>query len=408
MKTLSRCCACMALWIIAAAPSWAQAPSFQFLQTPGPYPVGLNVAELHDGTRHFPASATSQGTPTVKLTSRPLQTLVWYPAAKNTASPMTVGDYAALADTEVAFDKPDPNANHWRAQLKSSSGAPLWAVRNTPAAQGRFPVVIYAPSDSSVPWENADLCEYLASHGYVVIASPSMGASTRDMTDDLEGIETQARDISYLITYAASLPHADASRVAVVSWSWGGISGLFAAARDRRIDALVAMDGSMRYFPGLVRKAGYVHADQMRIPLLFFMEGDVTLPERLDKYYDGPADDIVGPSVLNAWVRGDLVTAIMLGMSHGEFGAMAQRRKTAQRFAEDQVADYGRDDANTGYALVAMYTGRFLDAYLKGDAQAADFLKSKPVDNGAPRHFMAVDFRGAQQEPASSANAAGQ
>ena len=27
--------------------------------------------------------------------------------------------------------------------------------------------------------ENADLCEYLASHGYVVIASPDMGASTR-------------------------------------------------------------------------------------------------------------------------------------------------------------------------------------------------------------------------------------
>jgi hypothetical protein len=36
--------------------------------------------------------------------------------------------------------------------------------------------------------------------GYVVLASPSMGASTRDMTDDLAGIDTQALDISFLIS----------------------------------------------------------------------------------------------------------------------------------------------------------------------------------------------------------------
>jgi dienelactone hydrolase len=63
------------------------------------------------------------------------------------------------------------------------------------AGKWAFPVLIYAPSDSSVSWENADLCEYFSSHGYVVLASPSMGASTRDMTDDLDGINAQARDI---------------------------------------------------------------------------------------------------------------------------------------------------------------------------------------------------------------------
>ena len=45
-------------------------------------------------------------------------------------------------------------------------------------------------------------------------------------------------------------------RSAVVSWSWGGISSLFASARDPRINALVELDGSMRYYPGLVKKPG--------------------------------------------------------------------------------------------------------------------------------------------------------
>jgi dienelactone hydrolase len=74
-----------------------------------------------------------------------------------------------------------------------------------------------------------------------------MGVSTRDVTDDLDGINAQARDISFLITCANTLPDADISEVAVVTWNWGGNSSLFAAARDPLIDALVSMDGSMRY-----------------------------------------------------------------------------------------------------------------------------------------------------------------
>jgi dienelactone hydrolase len=86
------------------------------------------------------------------------------------------------------------------------------------------------------------------------------------MTDDLDGINAQARDISFLITYAKSLPDTDLSQVAVVSWSWGGISSLVASARDPRIDALVSMDGSMRYYPGLVKRASNVHPERMAIP----------------------------------------------------------------------------------------------------------------------------------------------
>ncbi len=310
---------------------------------------------------------------------------------------MTVGDYVRLADTEIHFNAPDEKENRWRSLLKTSFDIPLWSVRDAQPTKGRYPVLIYAPSDSSVSWENADLCEYLASHGYVVLANPSMGVSTRDMTDDLDGINAQASDISFLITYANSLQDTDLSEVAVVSWSWGGISSLFAAARDHRIEGLVEMDGSMRYYPGLVKMAGDVHPERMNIPLLFFTRGDENLLEEIDKHYDGPSADIVGPNVLNAWIHGDLFTVNMLGMAHPEFSSMFQRRESAQRFAENQVADYGRDDANTSYAWVALYTLKFLDAYLKHDAWAKAFLEKTPVENGVPKHFMGITFRLAQK-----------
>jgi dienelactone hydrolase len=122
-------------------------------------------------------------------------------------------------------------------------------------------------------WENADLCEYLASHGYVVVASPDMGANIAGYDPDLGGINAQAQDISFLIGYAQTLPDTEMSVIAVAGFSWGGISNLFAAARDNRIDALVALDGSMRYFPGLVKAATDVHPEQMTIPMLFFTRG---------------------------------------------------------------------------------------------------------------------------------------
>jgi pimeloyl-ACP methyl ester carboxylesterase len=389
------------IFIIIALCGWpsslfaaAETSLFEFLQKPGPYPVGLKVVDQYDRSRTYPVSRNHSSRSSAGDDARPLQTLIWYPSLGSTGKPMTVGDYTHLADMEILFDAPRPEQNRWRSLLKTSLDVPLWAVRDAKLAKGHYPVIIYAPSDSSVSWENADLCEYLASYGHVVLASPSMGVSTRDMTDDLAGINAQARDISFLITYAKSLPDTDSFKVAVASWSWGGISSLFAAARDPRIDCLVSMDGSMRYYPGLVKRAGDIHPERMTIPALFFTR-NVSL-EDLDK--DGaPLADKIGPNVLNEWINGDLFDVNMLGMAHPEFSSMFQRRESAQRFAENQVADYGRDDANTSYAWVALYTLKFLDVSLKQDASAKAFLARTPAENGVPKHFMDVRFRAARE-----------
>jgi dienelactone hydrolase len=98
---------------------------------------------------------------------------------------------------------------------------------------------------------------------------------TQESAHDVAGAGAQAQDISFLIGYAHTLADADRSEVAVVGKSWGGLSNLFAAAHDNRIKALVALDGSMRYFPGLVQQAR-VAPEEMTIPLLFF-KGETSL-----------------------------------------------------------------------------------------------------------------------------------
>lgn len=63
---------------------------------------------------------------------------------------------------------------------------------------------------------------------------------------------------------------------------------------------------------------------------------------------------------------------------HGN--AMFQRRESAQPFAEHQVAVYEREDANTSYAWVALYTLNFPDAYLKQDTSTKAFLRKSTAE----------------------------
>jgi hypothetical protein len=372
--------ALMLFLLIGSGTALSQFPLFQFQQKPGPYPVGLKVVNQYDPSRKFPVIPDPDAP--ARQGSRPLQTLIWYPALPSGIKPMTVGDYVALADTEISFDAPDPGHNKWRARLKDSFDVPLWAVRDAKMAAGHYPVLIYAPSDSSIAWENADLCEYLASHGYVVLASRSMGVSTHDMTDDVPGIDAQALDISFLVTYAEKLSDTDSSNVAAVSFSWGGISSLFTAARDPRIHLLAEMDGSMRYYPGLVAKAGSIHPEQLKVPLLFFTSNRENFIEDVEH-----SDmDMTGHNVLNEWTHADVMTVNMLGMSHPEFCSMCQRWP----LGEEQVADYGREDANTSYSWVARYVLQFLNAYIKQDIPAKEFLGSTPAENGVPKHLMGI------------------
>ena len=337
------------LSVFVAAALHAQT-TFRFSEPPGEYPVGLKVVEQYDSTRVFytrveGTAGQGRGGP------RPIQTLIWFPARKVSGGAMTVAGYGDLAGTETNFSSPERSAqqDQWKSAVALTLTDELRAHRDAVAAPGRFPVVIYAPSYSATSWENADLCEYLASRGYVVIASPAMGATSRGMTNDLAGINAEARDISFLIDYAGDIASADMTRVAVIGYSWGGISNLFAAARDRRIKALIALDGEMRYSPGFVGRAKDVHPEQMTIPLLFITQGEITLEDQKRWFTDAAKSE--GPSVLNSWTRGDLLTVHMMGLTHFEFSSMSQRNEDNWRnYAEQRKADYTREDGMVGYS----------------------------------------------------------
>jgi dienelactone hydrolase len=377
---------------------------------PGPFAVGLKVHQQYDHARVYKTRVSlTTGKPSTGERARPMQMLVWYPAA-GAGRPLSFGDYLATGITESDFGLPADEVKRRTAQhlarlagteeARRELAQPMLATRDAPARSGRgdrFPVVIYAPSFSASAAENADLCEYLASHGYIVLASASQGARTRAMTDDIEGLETQAADIAYLIAQAAALPQADMERLAVAGFSWGGLANVLAAARDDRIKALVSIDGSVRYFPEFVDggKAAvpYVTPARLPVPLLYLAQRPRSI-EALNRSEKNTAF-----SLLNRMTYSDVLVATMHPMLHHHFAADGQRFEGV-----GHADDYDRDEIRAAYGWMARYVHRFLDAYLKGDKAAQAFLANKPEANGVPKRMITMEAqRGSGPAPTREA-----
>jgi len=314
---------------------------------------------------------------------------------------MTFGDYAGLIKTETSFDKPVDQGkpqSFVQAFMQGTTELPARAVRDASMAAGRFPLVIYAPSVNAPATENIELCEFLAGEGFVVMASPSMGATSRAMTLDVAGADAEALDISYLIDYAKSLRDADTSEIAVIGYSWGGMGALFATARDKRIRALVSLDGSFRYSPETVEQAPDIHPEEMSVPLLFFSRAEEPL-EVWDAMRKDKDHCTCAPNVLNEWTRGDLVHVRMLAMSHIQFSSLYQR---SQRFKREGLhfapEDYTLEEGAESYNWMARDVLEFLKAYLNHDQTALDFLGHSAQDNGVPKHLLFASVRRASTE----------
>ncbi|MES2323299.1 MAG: dienelactone hydrolase family protein [Pseudomonadota bacterium] len=381
----------MLILILSCAASLATAatpPSTSAALTPepGPHAVGLRIVQQYDYSRVMEAQVDAFGNTVSAGSARPMQILVWYPAKRTTGALMKVADYrqAGLADVDFDFavaETAKQRARWMAGPQKTQYGASTLAVRDAAPAGGTFPVVIYAPSFASFAHENLDLCEYLASHGYVVIASRSLGARSVTMTDDVEGVEAQAADIAFLANYAQTLPQADMSKVAAAGYSWGGMANVFAAARSSRIKALVSLDGSIRFHPKIWSAATYVRPARTGVPMLF-------LGARMPTAESMELDDKLGPSYLNTMKYSDVYVTTMHPMTHLDFSSWHLR------FASDEAfGDYWRADVLQAYRSGALYVHRFLDAYLKNDVSALAFLRETPARHGIGPQVMSMEFR---------------
>lgn len=307
------------------------------------------------------ATLSAQGTNDAKRT---IPVAAWYPATSGEAPRLRLGDYIALADSEGPARS--PGAREGLAAQLVKSGAPreevdrwmnalLQAHRDAPPQSTRVPLILVAAGNNESAGDQAVLAEFLAAHGYVVVAAPfptRIGTPPMTSEDDVSRVaEAQADDLAAVVNALARWTTVDTSRIAVVGHSFGARAGLLLSMRDRRVRALVSLDGGIGSATGreAMRRAPSFDAKRRGAPILHVYEK------------------------LDDWVRLDQTllksldsTTVWLAATHEmhhhhftSFGAVPSGYNAVQR-----ALGHTKGTAKE-YAAVNALVLRFLDAHLR-------------------------------------------
>ena len=142
------------------------------------YAVGSTTIFIHDDTRPYDNVAG------IDAGMRTLITEVWYPVHHDDAAS---GNYRRATYGDYVFGDRDTH----RLMMTKTTFFHLTPV-NAPLAAGKtpWPVVVMSHGDAGSRYNMESVCEYLAAHGYVVIAPEHTGNSPYSMTGRDPALET--------------------------------------------------------------------------------------------------------------------------------------------------------------------------------------------------------------------------
>lgn len=396
----------LAVAIICAGSSVkAQTPLLWGGLKSGPHSVGFRIRYTLDHSREYDPEFTADTTRLPVHRPRPIMVGIWYPAQKTNASRMSYRQYLDISPGPGALA---PFARRLETAMRHvvgnettghSSGAmspeetrafeqllatTTFAVKDAPAASGRFPVILYHPGTGGTYEDNSALFEYLASHGYIVVSSayPAPDASSAFIEGDIAG---SFADLDVLATFARTLPNADADRLGVMGHSYGAwVSFAWAAKVGSPVRALITLDSGFEYDsltagPELLQLHMKANRNNIRAATL-----RVASTER------HPHFEYLDP-YLKFVPRYE---ASITSLTHNDYLTHGAIRPDLM---PEKWPDL-RKERRASYDRLAEVIFNFLEASLKQRPEARTFL-SRSVDNSASDSRLQLHFKAAAPVP---------
>lgn len=335
--------------ILALSPLWSGLE-------PGPFAVGYESMPIRDYSRPY----RLEGDDRTRLV--PLE--IWYPArADDTGEPVPFGRYIE-GDPEALAER--IRAGGYRLgddEIARITATETAAYEGAPREPGTFPIVMFSSGLFAPSYLNTVMCELLASHGYTVVAVPSLPYRD-DVSADYDAItiESQLRDLELVIHELRDYPGVDIENIGLVAWGSGGIAQVLLQMKNPDVRAIASLDAASGYAYGHELIAESLYFDPSRTQAAFFHASDSRADtSRARKSFD----------YFDTIHRGPAYLLLLEGARHAEFTSLAS-----------VVPFETGDDVRRRYRLLCDYVRRFLDLSMKNDRAAREFFDVTPSRHG--------------------------
>jgi len=247
----------------------------------GKYNVGFRYEKILDSSRTYDDSF------------RPIQLFIWYPANENANEAIDFSDYITLNDlkTEPWETNKDIEYNLIKDEIQEQFGdqknkveltnlisqykkLKTIAHKDADIIDQKFPLIVFAPGGNTPGYLNSTICEYLASHGYIVASFPTISKSdSLRWPFDQTGLELYVDDMELSIKHLSNtIKEINTEKIGLAAWSVGGVSQVLLAGRNNEIDVLVSLDTGLgrEYGVEMLKESPNFDFMNIDIPYLHF------------------------------------------------------------------------------------------------------------------------------------------
>jgi hypothetical protein len=136
------------------------------------------------------------------------------------------------------------------------------------AIEEKFPLVIF-PNGTS-PTGQIIMCEYLASHGYIVAGLPLKGQYSHVIDASTKGLEVAIDDLEFALQLLVGMNNVDGTNIALLANAIESSICAGLVSRNEIIDALISLDGGLisQFEQNLLQKTVFYEPQSITIPIL--------------------------------------------------------------------------------------------------------------------------------------------
>jgi predicted dienelactone hydrolase len=333
----------------------------------GPLPVGVTTTVFVDKSR----------TDNYTKQPRTLVTEIWYPATddaaklpKNKYSNFIPGgitpELEAMLKAAYRMGTADVDRLYWNQ-----------AVRDAKVRPGRYPLVVFSHGNGGTRHQNTFWCDYLASHGYIVVSADHTGNARITIIDGkpilyqlaerANSAKDRPRDMSFLLDRMIAWDKGadkrfagriDTARVAATGMSFGSMTSIWVADQDPRFKAVIAMSGARGAHTNLnIPSLRMLGTEDTTIRV----EGNAAIRNQHARH--------AGPSYLLELKNGghfSFTDMFKINKNYGDGVGRGKRRATGEPFEFTSMEET--------YKIINSYSVAFLGYYLKGQKEYVSFL----------------------------------